>query len=236
MKKVVNSNDTSTLKATSRSSAEPQTRNAPASLSNLTETQQMTATSSTVQSGVSSSQHQVNTTFREISLMLLKRLFGCLGNVNSIKDAYIHRRVLEFIFSKWERLAKVKDELRLKDLTQIVMPSVYFSPWLFEAIYQLPSSYQSGKLIAYKTLCHTVIRSSLAALTPLPNDFDAIDDDFIDLFYLTVHQGFISNDKVLLAFTFNFLFSLSQLSFHVFFSLTVNQLPIGKLTFDQSFF
>lgn len=150
--------------------------------------------------------HQPNTTFREISLMLLKRLFGCLGNVNSIKDPYIHKRVLEFIFTKWERLAKVKDELRLKDLTQIVMPAAYFSPWLFEAIYQLPNTYQSGKLIAHKTLCHTVIRSAQACnnnffLLPANlncgvNEFDAIDDEFIDLFYLTVHQGLISNDKV----------------------------------------
>lgn len=139
--------------------------------------------------------------------MLLKRLFGCLGSVNSIKDPYIHKRVLEFVFTKWERLAKVKDDLRLKDLTQIVMPAAYFSPWLFEAIYQLPSNYQSGKLIAYKTLCHIVIRSaqtnnynyfsSLSSSTSMiMNDFDAIDDDFIDLFYLTAHQGLISNDKV----------------------------------------
>lgn len=144
--------------------------------------------------------HHLNSTFREIALTLVKRLFGCLGNLNSIKDPYIHKRVLEFVFTKWERLAKIKDDLRLKDLTQIVMPASYFSPWLFEAIYQLPYNYQSGKLIAYKTLCHIMIRSTQVVnylmLGGSSNDFDAISDEFIDLFYLTVHQGLISSDKV----------------------------------------
>lgn len=151
----------------------------------------------------------ITTTFRDISLMLIKRLFGCLGNVNSIKDPIVHRRVLEFILAKWERLARVKDELRLKDLTQIVMPASYFAPWLFEAVYQLPASYQSGKLIAYKTLCHIIIRSAQAHtslnyyyydIQQLNGDFDSIDDEFIDLFYLTLHQGFVSNDRVNILF------------------------------------
>jgi hypothetical protein len=38
---------------------------------------------------------------------LVKRLLGCLGNVNEIKDTNIHKRVLEFIHSKWELLARV---------------------------------------------------------------------------------------------------------------------------------
>jgi hypothetical protein len=42
---------------------------------------------------------------KEISLNLVKRLLGCLGNINEIKDPGIHRRVLEFIHSKWELLA-----------------------------------------------------------------------------------------------------------------------------------
>lgn len=46
-------------------------------------------------------------TFKETCYMLIKRLFGCLGNVNAIKDPNIHKRVFEFIYTKWERLAKV---------------------------------------------------------------------------------------------------------------------------------
>ena len=45
---------------------------------------------------------------KEASFNLVKRLLGCIGNVNEIKDTSIHRRVLEFIYSKWELLAKVK--------------------------------------------------------------------------------------------------------------------------------
>lgn len=40
-------------------------------------------------------------------LTLIKRLFGCLGNVNTIKDPLIHKKIFEFIYNKWERLGKV---------------------------------------------------------------------------------------------------------------------------------
>jgi hypothetical protein len=91
---------------------------------------------------------------------------------------------------------KIKDDFKLDDLTKIIMPMSYFSPWLFEAIYQLPYNYQSGKLIAYKTLSHVVIRSAQVYLLQVNNDFDSISDEFMDLFYITIHQGLRSNDKV----------------------------------------
>ncbi len=73
------------------------------------------------------------------------------------------------------------------------MPSIVdFSPWFYEAIYQLSAQYNSGKLVAYKSLCYTTIalfynninETSLSAY-----------DDYMDLFYLTIHNGLRSGDK-----------------------------------------
>ena len=45
--------------------------------------------------------------FKDMANCLIRRLFGSLGNLNMIKDPLIHKRVFEFIHSKWDRLAKV---------------------------------------------------------------------------------------------------------------------------------
>jgi hypothetical protein len=133
--------------------------------------------------------------FKETANSLIKRLFGCLGNVNAIKDPLIHRKVFEFIYNKWDRLGKIKENLKLTDLSQVVPSITYFAPWLFEAIYQLSNHYQSGKLIAYKTICRIGIKSSCNYVS-LVNEYDLVSDEFMDLFYLTIHQGLHSEDKV----------------------------------------
>ena len=130
--------------------------------------------------------------FKETAFVLIKRLFGCVGNVNGIKDPLIHKRVFEFIYNKWELLGKVKDNLKLPELAHIMPPLSDFSPWLFEAIYQLPVNFQIGKEIAFKTLCRIGIRSANAQ----HDDFDSVNEEFMDLFYLTIHQGLRSDDKV----------------------------------------
>ena len=137
--------------------------------------------------------------FKETANCLIKRLFGCLGNVNAIKDPLIHKKVFEFIYNKWDRLNKIKDNFKLTDLSQVVPSITYFSPWLFEAIYQLSNHYQSGKLIAYKTICRIGIKSSCynsgIGSGSLVNEYDLVSDEFMDLFYLTIHQGLHSEDK-----------------------------------------
>lgn len=143
-----------------------------------------------------SSKANLESMFKETANCLIKRLFGCLGNVNAIKDPVIHKRVFEFIFNKWDKLNKVKDTLKLTDLSQVIPSITYFAPWLFEAIYQLSDNYQSGKLIAYKTLCKIVIRSaSNGGMWHQANEFDLITDEFMNLFYMTVHQGLNSEDR-----------------------------------------
>jgi len=130
---------------------------------------------------------------------LIKRLFGCLGNLNAIKDPVMHKKILEFIYTKWEKMGKIKDELKLNDISQVILPLSHFAPWLFEAICQLSYSYHHGKLIAYKTLCKMVIRSALSHnpyfSTPTQNNFDSVNNEFMDLFYMTIHQGLRSEDR-----------------------------------------
>lgn len=87
--------------------------------------------------------------------------------------------------------------MKLNDISQIILPLSHFAPWLFESIYQLSYNYQIGKLIAYKTLCRMVIRSATTSASNLytGNDFDSVSDEFMDLFYMTIHQGLRSEDK-----------------------------------------
>ena len=136
-------------------------------------------------------------TFKETAYVLIKRLFGCLGNLNAIKDPVMHKKIFEFIYTKWERLGKIKDDLKLSDISQVILPLSFFAPWLFEAIYQLSSNYQHGKLIAYKTLCRMVIRSAASSTVNglYANSFDAVNNEFMDLFYMTLHQGLRSEDR-----------------------------------------
>jgi hypothetical protein len=99
----------------------------------------------------------------------------------------------------------LKDDFKLHDLSQTILPLSYFGAWLFECIYQLPSPmYSGGKLIAYKTLCRMAIKSALSSTTTLAmsasnpqqvDTFDQVGEDFMDLFYLTVHHGLRSDDK-----------------------------------------
>jgi hypothetical protein len=68
----------------------------------------LNATTTTTSSNISQyNNNRLTTTFKETAFVLIKRLFGCLSNVNSIKDPQVHKRVIEFIFNKWERLTKV---------------------------------------------------------------------------------------------------------------------------------
>ncbi len=151
--------------------------------------------------------------FKETSYVLIKRLFGCLDNINKIKDPYVHKRIIEFIYNKWERLNRFKDDYKITDLSQTILPLSYFSPWMFECIYQLSSTYSSGKLIAYKTLCCMCIRSAILMQQQqliqinkdengtsgfLFDEFEFLSDEFMDLFYITLHNGLKSNDKQIL--------------------------------------
>lgn len=62
-------------------------------------------------SSITYSQLNSSSVFKESALILLKRLIGCMGNLNSIKDPSIHRKVFEFLFTKWEKLGKVNRTL-----------------------------------------------------------------------------------------------------------------------------
>lgn len=120
---------------------------------------------------------------KDILFTLIRRLFGCLGNLNQIQDPTIHKRVFDFIHENWLIFSKC-----LKVTTNDCY-LIDFSPWLFEAIYQLNDEFKEGKLVAYKTLCKMAL---------CENDILFINDDFMDLFYITIHNGLQSNDEEIL--------------------------------------
>jgi hypothetical protein len=67
--------------------------------------------------------------------------------------------------------------------------------------------YAGGKLIAYKTLCRMAIKSAMSSNAAAPSlttstttvtaqdSFDSVSEEFMDLFYMTVHHGLRSDDK-----------------------------------------
>lgn len=63
-----------------------------------------------------------------------------------------------------------------------------------KAIYLLPNDYQDGKLVAYKTICKIV--TSLYKSHDIDNPI-LKNSVFIDVFYMTIHKGLRSCDKVI---------------------------------------
>jgi hypothetical protein len=161
-----------------------------------------TTTTTTPPTSLTNQSSIIEVSYKENAFLIIKRLMGCLGNVNQIKDSQIHEKIFEFIYSKWELLAKVRESLKLTDLSDLIPPISTFSPWLFEAIYELPNNYKNGQLIAYKLLCRVALRSATAKLLlgSEENSFDRIDDEFMDLFMLTLHHGLRSGDMVIKIF------------------------------------
>ena len=67
----------------------------------------LNATTITNSANANNNTNSMEAAFKETSYYLIKRLFGCLGSLNAIKDPAIHKKIFEFIYNKWERLGKV---------------------------------------------------------------------------------------------------------------------------------
>ncbi|CAF1045593.1 unnamed protein product [Rotaria sp. Silwood1] len=116
------------------------------------------------------------------------RMLGSLGNINQIRSAEQHNRIMKTLFDIWKMLCRIhilsKDTLH-GDLYFDGPPLLIFAPWLFEAIQTLPSTYREGKLSAYKLLC------SMGVF----NHDVSPPADFLDMFLLTIYQGLSSGDE-----------------------------------------
>ncbi|CAF3004104.1 unnamed protein product [Rotaria sp. Silwood2] len=116
------------------------------------------------------------------------RMLGSLGNINQIRSAEQHNRIMRTLFDIWKMLCRIhilsKDTLH-GDLYFDGPPLLIFAPWLFEAIQTLPPTYREGKLAAYKLLC------SMGVF----NHDVSPPADFLDMFLLTICQGLFSGDE-----------------------------------------
>lgn len=128
----------------------------------------------------------------ESSIILWRRMLGILGDINEIKNPKLHYQVMECLSKMIEDFVKVRDNIGVSvDNTfspappTTVPPIHFFSSWLFKAI-NLPETFKGGKLLAYKMICQTVIRSQESPLG----------SEFLALFYLSIHQALHSKDLV----------------------------------------
>jgi hypothetical protein len=137
----------------------------------------------------------------ESALILWRRMAGILGDINKLSDPLIHAQAMECLVKVVEDLIKVKENLGISlDNQSVPIPSLepplqYFSAWLFKAT-QLPNEYKAGKLLAYKLLCIITIRRNETEPSK----------EFLSLFYLTLRQGLITYDMVIIVV----LFSMTQ--------------------------
>nr|XP_055029089.1 ral GTPase-activating protein subunit alpha-2 isoform X2 [Misgurnus anguillicaudatus] len=125
------------------------------------------------------------------AFVLWRRILGILGDVNSIRSARIHAKVLSYLYELWHKLAKIRDNLGIRADTEPDVPKPLFIPplrmlasWLFKAT-MLPSEFKAGKLHAYKLICEMMTKHQ----DVLPNS------DFLVHLYHVMHKGFTSEDQ-----------------------------------------
>lgn len=131
----------------------------------------------------------------ESSIILWRRMFGTLGDINQIQDTDLHCHIMNCIAKVMEDFIKVRDNIgvSLDNLSTPSPPSYipplnFFSTWLFKTLL-LPDEYKESKIIAYKLLCVIASRMAEGQLT----------NDFLALFYCAIHQAFFSKDLVSLS-------------------------------------
>ncbi|CAM4909312.1 unnamed protein product [Rotaria socialis] len=116
------------------------------------------------------------------------RMLGSLGNINQIRCAEQHNRIMRTLFDIWKMLCRIhilsKDTLH-GDLYFDGPPLLIFAPWLFEGIQTLPATHREGKLAAYKLLCSMGVFNH--DISPPA--------DFLDMFLLIISQGLLSGDE-----------------------------------------
>ncbi|CAF1014308.1 unnamed protein product [Adineta steineri] len=116
------------------------------------------------------------------------RMLGSLGNINQIRSAEQHNRIMRTLFDIWKMLCRIhvqSKDTQHGDLYFDGPPLLIFAPWLFEAIQTLPTTHRDGKLSAYRLLC------SMGVL----NHDVSPPSDFLDMFLLTIYHGLLSGDE-----------------------------------------
>ncbi|XP_033639628.1 ral GTPase-activating protein subunit alpha-2-like isoform X1 [Asterias rubens] len=127
----------------------------------------------------------------DVACVLWRRILGALGDVNDIQIARLHAVVMECLWSTWQLLAKIRDNLAVSSDNQntppppeYIPPLRILSPWLFKAVY-LSERYQQGKLSALKLLCTMTTRKRDH---PFPKEH-------LTHFYRVLHYGLVGTDQ-----------------------------------------
>jgi hypothetical protein len=116
------------------------------------------------------------------------RMLGSLGNINQIRSAEQHNRIMKTLYDIWKMLCRIHVQSKDTQHGDIYFdgpPLLIFAPWLFEAIQTLPTTHREGKLSAYKLLC---------SIGVFNHDISP-PSDFLDMFLLTIYQGLLSDDE-----------------------------------------
>lgn len=128
----------------------------------------------------------------ESSFIIWRRMLGSLGDVNQIRDPQLHFQVIECLSNIVDIFLVIRDNLgvSLDNLSTpppplYVPPIHFFASWLFETL-QLSNHYRKGKIVAYKLLCLIVTR--------MPEIHSS--NEFLSLFYCSIHRGLHSKDLV----------------------------------------
>ncbi|XP_072030810.1 ral GTPase-activating protein subunit alpha-1-like [Amphiura filiformis] len=127
----------------------------------------------------------------EVAVVVWRRILGALGDVNEIQKSRLHAAVMECLWTIWQMLAKIRDNLGITLDNQTTPPPPEYipplrmlSPWLFRAT-DMSNAYQSGRLSAYKLLCSMTVRKQDH---PLPKEH-------LIHFYRVLHFGLVGTDQ-----------------------------------------
>ncbi|PNF30190.1 Ral GTPase-activating protein subunit alpha-2 [Cryptotermes secundus] len=130
----------------------------------------------------------------DVAVVLWRRMLGALGDVNQLTNPALHSQVFEYLVELCDTLAKIRLNQGVSDDNQVtppppdlIPPLNIIAPWCFKAL-TLPSSYQKGKLCAYRLLC---------TMTVTPQDI-SLPRDHLSQFYKVLHQGLVGTDQAVI--------------------------------------
>ncbi|KAL5008782.1 hypothetical protein ScPMuIL_014363 [Solemya velum] len=127
----------------------------------------------------------------DVAVVLWRRMFGALGNINQIEDADNHVTIYEYLCDHLDVMIKMRnnmgvtvDNFSSPQPPELVPPQRIFAPWLFECL-TLSNKYKNGKLLAYQLLCQMMISTQ---------DF-APSSELLSQFYNALQTGLMSGDQ-----------------------------------------
>ncbi|CAG0893492.1 unnamed protein product [Darwinula stevensoni] len=127
----------------------------------------------------------------DATVVLWRRLLGCLMDSNLMARPELHARFLECLVDVADTLLKIRQNLGISEDNQssppppkLVPPLLMLIPWCFHAI-TLPTSYQKGKLLALKLICVITLQQKDVPLTK----------EHLTQFYRTLHYGLIATEQ-----------------------------------------